>query len=104
MSLTKQDKQDVQDIVNKSVNKAVDDLSEIIAGLAQNMHNEITDLRHDNLTIKSSIDRLTNTIDGFVKRLDDAETEATFRDAQFDRLLVWAKKVSVKTGIPLKDL
>jgi len=26
------------------------------------------------------------------------------RDLQFERLLEWARKVSEKTGIPLKDL
>jgi hypothetical protein len=51
-----------------------------------------------------SIDRLTNTIDVFVKRLDDADIEQAARDRQFDRLLVWARKVSKKTGIPLENL
>jgi len=50
------------------------------------------------------LDRLTNTIDGFVKRLDEVVGEQTARDAQFDRLLTWARKVSDKTGIPLENL
>lgn len=53
---------------------------------------------------QDSLDRLTNTIDSFVKRLDDTEIETAARDAQFDRLLAWAREVSVKTGIPLKNL
>ncbi len=53
---------------------------------------------------RTSIDRLTSTIDGFVKRLDDNETEAAARDYQFERLLVWARKVSKKTGIPFENL
>ncbi|MDZ7786311.1 MAG: hypothetical protein U5L95_04290 [Candidatus Saccharibacteria bacterium] len=32
-----------------------------------------------------SLDRLTNTIDGFVKRLDEIETEQAARDRQFER-------------------
>lgn len=35
-----------------------------------------------------SLDRLTNTIDGFVKRLDDNEIELAARDSQFEKLLV----------------
>lgn len=37
---------------------------------------------------QSSLDHLTNTIDSFVKRLDDNEIEQASRDAQFERLLV----------------
>lgn len=36
--------------------------------------------------------------------IDKYETELAARDAQFDRLVEWARKVSAKTGIPLKDL
>ena len=53
---------------------------------------------------KSSLDRLTNTIDGFVGRLDGVETEQVARDRQFERLLDWARKVSEKTGMPLENL
>jgi hypothetical protein len=50
------------------------------------------------------LDRLTSTIDAFIKRLDDNETEQTARDSQFEKLLLWARKVSEKTGIPLENL
>lgn len=53
---------------------------------------------------QEALDRLTNSVDAFVKRLDDKSLENKMRDRQFDRLLVWAKKVSEKTGIPLEDL
>lgn len=58
----------------------------------------------DEKASQSSLDRLTNTIDSFVKRLDDNEIEQASRDAQFARLLEWAREVSKKTGIPLKNL
>lgn len=53
---------------------------------------------------QTSLDRLTNTIDSFVKRLDDQEIEQDARDSQFEKLLAWARKVSEKTGIPLENL
>lgn len=56
------------------------------------------------LQTQSSIDRLTNTLDAFAKRLDDNEIENSSRDLQFNRLLDWAREVSAKTGIPLKNL
>ena len=62
------------------------------------------DQKLDDKSSQASLDRLTNTIDSFVKRLDDAEIEQVSRDAQFERLLDWARKVSKKTGIPLGDL
>lgn len=49
-----------------------------------------------------SINQLANTLDAFAKRLESAEVEQAARDAQFARLLDWAKKVSKKTGIPLE--
>lgn len=93
-------KKDVKEIVNK----AVEDLSDVIDQLAQSMHKELVTIKKDIADIKLSIDRLTNTIDGFIKRLDDQETENAARDAQFERLLDWARKVSVKTGVPLENL
>ena len=54
--------------------------------------------------VYSRIDRLTDTIDDFVKQLKDFEAEQAARDAQWERLLEWAREVSKKTGVPLKDL
>jgi septal ring factor EnvC (AmiA/AmiB activator) len=48
--------------------------------------------------------RLLNTVDGFVGRIDKYETELAARDHQFQKLLIWARKVSEKTGIPLENL
>jgi septal ring factor EnvC (AmiA/AmiB activator) len=56
----------------------------------------------DEKASQSTLSSLMNSIDGFIKRLDDNETEQSARDAQFDRLLDWARKVSKKTGIPLE--
>jgi hypothetical protein len=58
----------------------------------------------DQKASQESIERLIDTLDGFVKRLDDNETEQSARDYQFERLLLWAREVSKKTGIPLRNL
>lgn len=63
-----------------------------------------TNGRMDELATKDSVDRLINTIDAFVKRLDVSETEQAVRNAQFDRLMEWAQKVAAKTGVPLPHL
>ena len=60
--------------------------------------------RFDDTASKPALENLTNTIDAFLKRLDDSEVEQASRDAQFAKLLDWAREVSAKTGIPLKNL
>lgn len=62
------------------------------------------DKRFDDTASKKQVDHLINTIDHFVARLDTNETEQIVHNAQLDRLLDWAQKVSVKTGIPLENL
>ena len=51
----------------------------------------------DSKASQDSLDSLTRTIDGFVKRLDSNEVEQGARDLRFDRLLDWAREVSKKT-------
>lgn len=62
------------------------------------------DKRFDDTSSKQQVDHLISTIDHFVARLDTNETEQIIHNAQLDRLLDWARKVSVKTGIPLENL
>lgn len=99
---TNNDLKNLEGRLEKKIDQAVTDLSEIIANLAQSMHDEIVELKHEIVDLKASHDRLLNTIDGFIGRIDTYETEQIARDAQFARLLEWAKEVSKKTGIPLK--
>lgn len=70
----------------------------------QKMHHELTTVKDENRHMRESIDRLTNTIDGFIGRINRYESEQLARDNQFERLLDWAHKVSEKTGIPLENL
>lgn len=95
---------DVRDDIRGDIREAVEDLSSIISILAQSMHNELAEVKAEQAKMKESINRLTNTIDGFVARIDRYETEQTARDSQFEKLLIWARKVSEKTGIPLDNL
>lgn len=69
----------------------------------QDFRSEVN-IKLDSKASQNSLDSLTRTIDEFVKRLDANELEQGARNLQFDRLLAWAREVSKKTGIPLKDL
>jgi predicted transcriptional regulator len=79
-----------------------------IGGLFQTFMNQV-DARFNSVEARQDeqdrkFDRLMNTLDAFLKRLDDYEIENVARDRQFERLLAWARKVSEKTGIPLENL
>lgn len=99
---------DVEEIVTKTVgdivDKAVADLSEIIANFAQQVDDRFTNVEHRLDSLEAKYDHLVTTLDAFMARLDRAEQEQIARDNQFNRLLEWARKVSEKTGIPLENL
>ena len=95
-----------EDLENLQINLSKD-ISEVLNVLQTFMFQ--VDERFNQLEARmdafdEKLDKLTNTIDGFVKRLDEHEIENAARDSQFEKLLVWAKKVSEKTGIPLENL
>ncbi len=56
----------------------------------------------ENMSTKDRLDHLISTMDDFIRRIDTSETEQAARDAQFERLLDWARKVPDKTGITLE--
>lgn len=93
-------KKDVQDIVDK----AVTDLSDVLKTFMDQVDRRFNEVERELVELKESHNRLLNTIDGFIGRIDRYETEMTARDNQFAKLLEWARKVSEKTGIPLEHL
>lgn len=69
----------------------------------EDFRKEVND-KFEKTASQASLDSLINTLDAFFKRLDNTEVNDLARDAQFERLLAWARKVSKKTGIPLENL
>ncbi len=86
------------------VDKAVTELSDIISTFAQQIDGRFSKLEVELSELRESHQRLLNTIDSFIGRIDRYETEQPARDNQFKRLLEWAHKASEKTGIPLENL
>ena len=58
----------------------------------------------DKVDFNRSHAKLSQTVGKYLRRIDQIEAERTARDSQFEKLLVWARKVSDKTGIPLENL
>ena len=97
--------------LDSAIAGAVESISEVIGNFANQVdarfsgiENEIAEIKQDIIDLNASHERLLNTVDAFVKRIDDYETEQAARDSQFAKLLEWARKVSEKTGIPLENL
>lgn len=110
-SITKKD-------LDSAIAGAVESISEVIGSFANQVdarftqvnarftgiENQLAEVKQDTVDLKVSHERLLNTVDAFVKRLDDYEAEQAARDAQFARLLEWAREVSKKTGVPMPNL
>lgn len=58
----------------------------------------------DRKSEKADVEHLINTMDDFIRRITDSDDEQAARDAQWNRLVEWAREVSKKTGVPLPDL
>lgn len=63
-----------------------------------------TNERFDATAGKDDLEHLRNTMDDFIRQITDNNTEQAARDAQFARLVEWAREVSKKTGVPLPNL
>lgn len=75
-------KNDVQVIVNK----AVDDLSQVIQSLAQHVDARLNKVGASIAELNKKYDYLITTLGAFLKRLDDIEADHVARDAQLARL------------------
>jgi len=82
----------------------IDEVIGIVRDFMSQVSEQYTEVNKRLDTLDQKYDRLLNTIDGFIGRIDKYETELAARDNQFEKLLAWARKVSEKTGIPLENL
>jgi septal ring factor EnvC (AmiA/AmiB activator) len=107
--VTKSDLAALSTDLRKEMRAGFDEMTEIMQGFMQQVadefgrvHNRIDDIEGEIVDLRKSHDTLLNTIDTFIGRIDRYESEQVARDAQFEKLLSWAKKVSKQTGIPLE--
>ncbi|HMS23556.1 MAG TPA: hypothetical protein PKB09_02000 [Candidatus Saccharibacteria bacterium] len=87
--------------VEKKIDGAVEDLSQIISDFASIVDNRFNKIEEDIADLKRSHDRLVNTIDGFIGRIDKYETELAARDHKIDRLEKWIEQLAKKTNTKL---
>lgn len=96
-------------ILDSSLKAAVEDIAEIIGDFSKHVderfnkvEDDIADLKSDVARLDEKYDHLINTLDAFLKRLDDMETENTARDAHLARIDRWLHQVADKVGVELK--
>jgi septal ring factor EnvC (AmiA/AmiB activator) len=99
-------KKDIEEVLSTLQDFAqhIDERFNLVDQQFDNANERFDTIEKEIIELKESHNRLLNTIDGFVARLDNNETEQAASDYQFQKLLDWARMVSKKTGIPIKDL
>ena len=93
-------KQEVKDIVRD----ATEEIVGVIQGFMLQVDGRFNKMESRMDEFDTKLDKLTVTLDRFASRIENTEVEQAASDARFEKLLSWAKDVSERTGIPLKDL
>ncbi len=96
--------QQLEDTLSKALTKQTDEILGVMQTFMHQVDERFNKVEKDIEDIKASLDRLTNTVHGFAKNIEDMRADNAARDAQFARLTQWAKEVSAKTGIPMPQL
>ena len=97
-------KEELKEVLESSLSKQTDELVNLIHVFMDQVDTRFKAVETEIIELKESHNKLLNSIDGFISRIDKYETELAARDNQLEKLLAWARKVSKKTGIPLEDL
>ena len=97
-------KNELKEVLESSLSKQTDEIVNLIRVFMDQVDTKFKTVESEIIELKESHNKLINTIDGFISRIDKYESELAARDNQFEKLLAWARKVSEKTGIPLEYL
>jgi len=97
-------KNELKEVLESSLSKQTDEIVNLIHVFMDQVDTKFKTVESEIIELKKSHNKLINTIDGFISRIDKYESELAARDNQFEKLLAWARKVSEKTGIPLEYL
>jgi uncharacterized protein YlxW (UPF0749 family) len=62
----------------------------------------LVDHINENMATKEDLNNLTNTVDGYAKKVDDATQEMLMLAHKVDRLERWINQIAAKTGVQLE--
>lgn len=88
--------------LEKRIDKRFDDLTALMSKFADDVQSKLTEHDEEFKKLNTKYDYLISTIDGFIKRIDDYETELAARDHKIARLERWIEQIATKTGVKLK--
>ena len=99
MSLTKQDKIDIENIVDTKVNKAVSDLAEIISEFASNVDKRFNTLESEVKLVQKDVKSILNRLDSIERDIQLNDDERAVMGMQLNRIHDWIEKTAAKVGI-----
>jgi hypothetical protein len=63
---------------------------------------DLIEKKLENTAAKEDLESLTNAVDGYAKKVDDATQEMLMLAHKVDRLERWINQIAAKTGIQLE--
>lgn len=106
MTVTKKDLSGLEKRLDAKLEQTLDksDFSDVMEGFMEAVDNRFVRVEAKLEGLDLRFDQILNAVDGLVKRIDTFEVELVARDAKFNRLVRWSKKVAVKVETPLENL
>lgn len=87
--------------LEKQTDKILTEVGSIINDFGFQIDQRFNKVEQDIAELSSKYDHLINTLDKFLKRLDDMEANNAARDAQLARLDRWIHQIADQTGTKL---
>jgi isoleucyl-tRNA synthetase len=88
-------------VTKPMLDDAVTDIANIISDFSNRVDERFNKIEEDIAQLNKKYEHLINTLDAFLKRLDDIEADNTARDAQLARIDRWVHQVADKLQIEL---
>ena len=84
------------------LDSAVSDIANIIGDFSNRVDERFNKVESDIAQLNQKYDHLINTLDAFLKRLDNMEADNTARDAHLERLDRWLHQLADKAQVELR--
>jgi len=80
-------KNELKEVLESSLSKQTDEIVNLIHVFMDQVDTKFKTVESEIIELKESHNKLINTIDGFISRIDKYESELAARDNQFEKLL-----------------
>ncbi len=95
-------KKELDEAFAKNNKLIIDEIGGILDIFANQIDERFNKIEERMDAFDQKLEQLTRTIDGFIKRIDNYETEQVARDAEVQRLTRWIQQIAKETGVKLK--